>query len=165
MARYSMIRDRSRVRAEARSSLHPILVETAGFEGQLEAEIAGGEVRLSPPTFIELEVALLKSNNALVDGELQRKLESRRHPRIRGELREAEPLPGGRARLRGELTLHGVTRQMDVEVSLRATGSELELSGEKTIDMRDFDLVPPRFLIFKVDPLVRIRAVLVARLP
>ena len=151
------------MRADARSSLHPIVVETAGFEGELEAETVGGEVRLANPTWIELDVGLLKSNNALVDAELQRKLESRRYPRIRGELREAMPLPGSRARLLGELTFHGVSKPMEVEVGIRASANELELSGEKTIDMRDFNLVPPRFLIFKVDPMVRLRVVLVAR--
>ena len=163
MARHVVVRGLSRVRADARSSLHPIVVETTGFEGQLETETVEGETRLSVPTWIELDVGLLKSNNALVDAELQRKLESRRYPRIRGELREAVTLPGNRARLQGELTLHGVSRPLDVEVGFRSAGGELEISGEKTIDMRDFNLVPPRFLIFKVDPLVRIRVVLVAR--
>jgi hypothetical protein len=53
---------------------------------------------------------------------------------------------------------------MEVEVAVRAAeGDALEVEGEKVIDMRDFDLVPPRFLIFKVEPLVRVRAKLVAR--
>src|SRR6267378_3377883 len=109
-----------------------------------------GQVCLSTPTRIELAVELLKSNNSLVDAELRRKLEARKHPRIEGRLREAKPLPGSRCLLRGDLTLHGVSRLLEVE-------------GEKTIDMRDFNLTPPRFLIFKVEPTVRIRAKLVAK--
>jgi len=53
---------------------------------------------------------------------------------------------------------------MEVEVAVRAAeGDALEVEGEKVIDMRDFDLVPPRFLIFKVEPTVRIRAKLIGR--
>jgi polyisoprenoid-binding protein YceI len=164
VARYIVIPERSHVRAEARSSIHPIRVETAGFEGELEADLIGGQLCLAPPTRIELPVGLLKSNNGLVDAELQRKLEGRRYPRIQGELREAKPSAGSRCLLRGDLTLHGVSRSLEVEVTLRAPDADtLEVKGEKTLDMRDFNLVPPRFLIFKVEPMVRIRAQLVAR--
>jgi polyisoprenoid-binding protein YceI len=164
LARYVVVPERSRVWAEARSSIHPIRVETAGFEGQLEAEVVDGQLCLLPPTSIELAVALLKSNNGLVDVELQRKLEARRYPRIQGSLREAKPAPGSRCLLRGDLTLHGVSRFMEVEVVVRAPDAEtLEVEGEKIIDMREFNLVPPRFLAFKVEPTVRIRAKLVGR--
>ena len=164
MGRYQVLPELSRVWAEARSSLHPIRVETAGFEGEIEAETLEGGIRLAPPTRISLSVALLKSSNALVDGELKRKLDARKFPRITGELREGSAPAGGRSLLRGILTLHGVAREMEVEVAVRAAeGDALEVEGEKVIDMRDFDLVPPRFLIFKVEPLVRVRAKLVAR--
>ena len=164
MARYLVLPERSRVWAEARSSLHPIRVETAGFEGQLEAEEIDGRIRLAPPTRIALDVRLLKSNNGLVDVELQRKLEARRFPRIEGELREAAAPTETRSVLRGILTLHGVAREMEVEALVRAPdAATLEVEGEKLLDMREFGLVPPKFLIFKVEPIVRIRAKLVAR--
>src|SRR3981189_82484 len=99
--------ERSRVWAEARSSIHPIRVETAGFEGELEADVPQGPGGLPPPTRIQLAVELLKSNNSLVDVELRRKLEARKHPRIEGRLREARPLPGSRCLLRGALRPRG----------------------------------------------------------
>jgi polyisoprenoid-binding protein YceI len=165
VARYVVLPERSRVWAEARSSLHPIRVETAGLEGQLETEQMEGRMRLAVGTRIALDVRLLKSNNGLVDAELQRKLEARRFPRIEGELLEATAAGDVRSLLRGTLTLHGVSRPMEVEALVRApeTGT-LEVEGEKMLDMRDFGLVPPRFLIFKVEPIVRIRAKLIARL-
>jgi polyisoprenoid-binding protein YceI len=164
VSRYVVVPELSRVWAEARSSLHPIRVETPGFQGEIEAEEADGQVRLVPPTRISLAVGLLKSSNELVDAELRRKLDARRFPRILGELREMKPSSGPRSVLRGILTLHGVSREMEVEVTVRAAEDEtLEVEGEKMLDMREFGLVPPRFLIFKVEPLVRIRAKLVAR--
>src|SRR2546430_742197 len=125
----------SRVWAEARSSLHPIRVETTGFQGQIEAEDLEGGLRLLPGTRIALDVRLLKSNNGLVDAELQRRLEARRYPRIEGELHEATA--GARCLLRGNLTLHGVSRPMEVEASVRTSDPEtLEVEGEKMLDMR-----------------------------
>src|ERR1700737_2374184 len=79
-------------------------------------------------------------------------------------VREPRPLPGSRCLLRGDLTLHGVSRSLEVEVLVRAPDPDtLEVEGEKTIDMRDFNLAPPHFLIFKVEPTVRIRPKLVGR--
>jgi polyisoprenoid-binding protein YceI len=165
VARYAVIPGKSRVRADARSSLHPIQVETAGFEGTLEVDETPGQLRLLPGTRIELPVELLRSGNALVDGELQRKLDARKLPRIRGVLVEGGPLTSGRQSLTGDLTLHGVTRRLAADISLREVAPDtLEVSGDTTIDMRHFGLDPPRFLLFKVHPEVRIHVHLVAQL-
>ncbi len=164
MPRYAIIPGRSRVWADARSSLHPIHLETAGFEGYLEIEPSEAGPRLGASAHIELPVELLKANNLLLDGELQRRLEARKYPAIKGDLREARPQPGGKWQLKGDLTLHGVKRQLEVEVTLRAaSGETVELEGTKAIDMRDFGLDPPKLLFLKVDPEVRVRALLVAR--
>jgi len=164
VSRYLVVPELSRVWAEARSSLHPIRVETPGFQGEIEAEEVEGRIHLAPPTRISLNVSLLKSSNELVDAELRRKLDARRFPRILGELREMAPSSGPRSTLRGILTLHGVSREIEVEATVRVAEAEMiEVEGEKTLDMREFGLVPPRFLIFKVEPLVRIRAKLVAQ--
>jgi polyisoprenoid-binding protein YceI len=126
--------------------------------------VVDGAVQLGLPTHIELEVERLESHNALVDADLQRRLEARKFRLIKGDLREVAGLGGSRLRLTGDLTLHGVSRSMSVEVTARATDGDLvEVEGEKVIDMREFGLTPPRFLMFKVEPLVKVRARLVAR--
>jgi polyisoprenoid-binding protein YceI len=145
--------------------VHPILMQTTGFEGYFEAEVEGGAVRLATPTHIQLPVALLKSNNAMVDGELQKRLEARKFPYIEGDLKQVDSSEPNKSVLTGELSLHGVRQSLQVTVLLRASadGSMFEIAGEKVIDMRDFGLEPPKFLFFKVDPRVRIQAWLVAR--
>src|SRR5205807_1758526 len=101
MTKYLVTPERSRIVAEARSSLHPVRMETAGLQGHVEAEVIDGQPRLGLPTRIELEASLLRSGNALLDSELQRRLEVRRYPRITGELREAIALSQERWLLRG----------------------------------------------------------------
>ena len=165
MPRYAVLPDKSRVSAEARSSIHPILMQTTGFEGFFEATIESGVVRLAAPTQIKLPVELLKADNAMVDSELRKRLEARKFPYIEGELLQADPLEANKSLLTGELSLHGVRQKLQVEVMTRASadGNMFEIAGEKIIDMRDFGLDPPKFLFFKVDPRVRIRAWLVAQ--
>jgi len=164
VARFRISPQRSELWAEARSSLHPVRVHTSGLEGVVEAELVDGQPLLRTPTYVEVETQRLRSGNALVDGELQRRLDSRKFPRIRGELTGVNAGNGaGTSRLTGELTLHGVTRKLDVDVAIRQVDPRtLEIEGTRAIDMRDFGLPPPSFLMFRMQPEVQVRARLVA---
>ena len=164
MARFRLVPDRSELWAEARSTLHPVRVHTTGLTGVVELELRGDRVDLVPPTHVEVETERLRSGNALVDGELRRRLDSRKFPRIRGELIRSIAGNGqGRRRLTGELTFHGVTRNLEVEVTVRQLDERtLEIEGARSIDMRDFGLPPPSFLMFRMQPEVQVRAKLVA---
>jgi polyisoprenoid-binding protein YceI len=163
MARYRVIPEKSRLWAEARSSLHPVHVETDGLTGNVEALVTDGEVTLTAPFRVEIDAERLRSGNGLVDAELQRRLDTRKFPRVIGSVAEAEAREGRRFLLRGELTLHGVTRATDAEVSVRALGDDMvEIEGEKVIDMQDYGLNPPKLFMFRVYPEVKVRARLVA---
>ena len=165
MPRFRLVPDRSELWAEARSTLHPVRVHTTGLTGVLELEVRGDRLELVPPTRVEVETDRLRSGNALVDGELRRRLDSRKFPRIRGELTRSTAGDGsGAARLTGELTLHGVTRPLDVEVTMRQRDPDtLEIEGARAIDMREFGLSPPSFLMFRMQPEVQVRVKLVAQ--
>ena len=52
----------------------------------------------------------------------------------------------------GDLTFRGVTRQYEDEMTLEATDGIVILAGEKTFDVRDFGMEPPRILLLKVEP-------------
>jgi polyisoprenoid-binding protein YceI len=159
VARYRVLPEGSQLDAEARSSLHPVRVKTTGLFGHLEAELEGGGARLVAPFRVEIDAERLRSGNGLIDGELQRRLDTRKFPRVVGAVTAVEPIAGGRCRIVGDLTLHGVTRRTDVEVTVKLLdGGALEIEGEKTIDMRDFGLTPPRLLILRVHPDVKVRA-------
>lgn len=162
--RYRIIPERSTLTAEARSSLHPIKVETSGLQGHLDAQVSDGRVELSLPAHLEFEAERLKSGNPLLDGELVRRLEVRKFPQVVGEARAIQPATDGRFSVRGDLSMHGVTRTLDGEVRVRTNGETLEVEVEKVIDMRDFDLTPPKILMLRVYPEVSVTVHLVAEL-
>lgn len=164
MAKYKVIPDRSHLTAEARSSVHDIKVQTNGLTGFVEAVVDGGVPRLGAPFKVEIDAERLKSGNGLTDSELQRRLETRKFPRIVGEVSGADQLAeAGRWRLSGTLRLHGVTKATDAEVTVRVVDDKtIEIEGEKVIDIRDYGMTPPKFLILKVYPDVKIHARLVA---
>jgi polyisoprenoid-binding protein YceI len=166
MARFKIIPGRSRLWVEARSSLHPIKAETTGMGGYIETEMAPGgpDLKVAPQGRIEVDVDSLKTGNALYDRELERQIEVRKYPRIRGEILEVKEVDAGRRyRIKGNLSLHGVSKTVEGEVNLKVLDDgNFEVEGEKVFDIRDFGLTPPRILMLKVYPDVKVRGRVVA---
>ena len=167
MARYRIVPGRSRVWIEARSSLHPIRTETTGLEGWLDLEVHDGgqvDVAAAPGAHLELPVDQLSSGNPLEDRELRRRIDARRYPTIAGDLTlMQETGEDGRYLVEGDLTFKGVTRRYEDEMTLEAVDGEMViLAGEKSFDVRDFGMEPPRILLFKVEPDVTVKVAIVA---
>jgi polyisoprenoid-binding protein YceI len=166
VGRYRIVPERSWVEIQARSSLHPIATRTDGLEGHLDLEVLGaGKVNLEsqPRGRLSLRVERLSSGNPLEDRELRRRIDARRHPTIDGELTGLQETGAGRYRVRGDLTFRGVTRSYEEEMTVVVPdGGSIELEGEATFDIRDFGMEPPRILMLKVEPEVRVTAHVVA---
>jgi polyisoprenoid-binding protein YceI len=111
---------------------------------------------------IEVPVRSLKSGNAIEDAELQRRIDARRYPIIVGEVRTATTLDEGRIRVEGDLTFHGVTRSVTGELHVARDGDNLRIEGEHVFDVREFGIKPPRILMLRVEPEVRVTIDLVA---
>jgi len=160
MAKYSIDSDRSEVFVEARSNVHPIEIRTQGVRGSIDVERRGGEIDLSSAPRAELEISseLLRSGIDLYDSEIHRRIEVRKYRTIKGQLRDASQIGPGRYRLRGTLSLHGVTQDIEGEVTLRTGDDWLEVEGAKTLDMRDFKLEPPKILMLEVQAQISLRA-------
>ena len=166
MARFRIVPARSRVWIEARSTLHPIRTETIGLEGWLELELGTGgglDLAAAPGAHLEFDVDRLTSGNPLEDRELRRRIDARRFPTIAGDLTSMEATDeDGRYRVAGDLTFRGVTRRYEDEMTLEATDGTVILAGEKTFDVRDFGMEPPRILLFKVEPDVTVKVAIMA---
>ena len=157
--------NRSKVWIEARSSMHPIHGEADGLEGSIEADVADGRIDVAgvPRISIELPVEKLQSGRRLEDAEMMRRIDARRYPMIRGETTELKA-NGGSYRIRGDLTFHGVTRPVEGEVMISAPDERsLLIEGEQVFDIREFGVEPPKILMFRVHPDVRVRIKVVAQ--
>ncbi len=134
--------------------------------GYIETEMTPGgpDLKVAPQGRIEVDVDSLKTGNALYDRELERQIEVRKYPRIRGEILEVKEIDAGRRyRVKGNLSLHGVTKTVEGEVNLKVLDDgNFEVEGEKVFDIRDFGLTPPRILMLKVYPDVKVRGRVVA---
>jgi polyisoprenoid-binding protein YceI len=166
VARYRIVPGRSRVWVQARSSLHPIHSETDGLEGWLDLDVQDGDLDLDAPSsgHLELHVDRLRTGNAFEDAEMRRRVDTRRYPTISGDLAMMSPAGSAQRYLvEGDLTFRGVTRRYRDEMTVEVVdGSTLTLAGESTFDVRDHGLEPPRILMLKVEPEVKVRVAIVA---
>jgi polyisoprenoid-binding protein YceI len=168
VARYRIDPARSRVAIDATSSLHPIHSETDGLEGWIELDVDGGgriDPALAPRAHLELPVDKLRSGNAMEDRELRRRVDARRFPTISGDLTTMEALDAdGHYRVRGDVTFKGVTRPSEDDMTVAHDGDGmLRLRGSSVFDIRHFGMDPPRILMLKVAPEVKVTVDIVAQ--
>jgi PadR family transcriptional regulator PadR len=161
MRRFVLDPKRSAVLIDARSTVGPICFGSKGVTGSLLAAMADGEVSTeTPPSgWLTIDMTELSSGNKLYDAELHRRINSRRYPTAKVELKECTlSAPGWRYRLRGELTFHGITRRAEGTVQVEAASDDrIVISGEQVFDIRDFALPSPTMLMLRIFPDVRVR--------
>lgn len=160
MTRYDIVPGASRVSVDASSSVHPIHVEATELSGFLDLEIADdGELEPAgdPIGQVQVKVEDLKSGNRLIDKETDRRVDTRKHPNVVGELTSLESVGNGRYRASGEIKFHGVTHAVEGEMRIELDDDgKLVLTGQQTFDVRNWDLQPPKLLMLKVDPEVEV---------
>ncbi len=159
--RFVLDPERSAVLIDARSTVGPICFGTTGVQGALQAAMgeAGVNTEIPPTGWLTIDMTRLSSGNKLYDAELHRRINSRRFPTAKVELKECTPsAPGWRYRLRGELTFHGITRRTEGTVRIEsASDKRIVISGEQAFDIRDFALPSPTMLMLRIFPDVRVR--------
>ena len=164
MTRFTLVPERSSLTALAKSNVHPIHGEGRSLTGYVEVEIVDGRIDLttSPGGRIELATEDLHADHALIEREIQRRLDARRYPTVRGEVRDTTELAPGKYHVSGDLSLHGATQRVDGIAEATIDGDTLEAEGDLTLDLRDFGLPPPKILMLRVYPDVNVHVHIVA---
>jgi polyisoprenoid-binding protein YceI len=156
---FRFVPERSRIDIHARSSLHAIHATAREVTGAVTVRLDGDvpDLTLAPRAEVVVAASGVTTGNVAYDVELRRRIEARRHPTITGIITDVSVAPGDhRYRVDGELTFHGVTQAVAVEMKVRVEDSRLSAEWEQAIDIRDFGLTPPRVLMMKVDPEVQV---------
>ncbi|HEX3795462.1 MAG TPA: helix-turn-helix transcriptional regulator [Acidimicrobiales bacterium] len=161
LGRFHLVPDRCAVLVEIRSSVGPLSFGTVGVTGCINAALVDGMLRtdVAPSGSLEIDVLGLNSGNKLYDAELLRRIDARRFPTAKVELRQCSASGSTtRYRLAGELTFHGVTRPAEGNVSVAShLDRRLIITGEQVFDIREFDLPSPTMLMLRMYPDVRVR--------
>jgi polyisoprenoid-binding protein YceI len=113
-------------------------------------EVAGDTVE---KVRIEADLTRLTSDETRRDNAIrQRGLESEQYPTATLELAEpiklaTAPVEGQeiRGQGKGRLTVHGVTREVDLDLRGRWSGSTIQVVGQLPVKMSDYQIQAPRF--------------------
>ena len=164
MAKYVWT-DESTVEIQAKSSVHPIHGETHAVMGEATGEVKDGATILLDPMpggYIECSVDALKSGNKLEDFEMRRRIEAKKFPTIRFDLRGASGGPE-EFQLKCALTFHGVTKEFDETCTAKIQDGKLYVEGQHTFNIEEYGVTAPKIMNLKVYPDVTIVAHLVGR--
>jgi len=167
VTRYGIVADASEVVIDARSNVHPIHQRARGVDGYIDLVMDGDvSVDLAQPATAEISLATdrLVGGNSLETRELRRRIDARNHPTITGRLDElrAGDAPGTYV-ARGTVTFRGESRPAEDVLRISRDGQgRLHVEGTHEFDIREFGMEPPRVLVMRVEPVVRIRIHVVA---
>jgi DNA-binding PadR family transcriptional regulator len=168
VSHYEVNPERSVVLIDARSSVGPITFGALGVTGGIDLLMTDGRIsaRACPRAHLEIAVNQLRSGNGLYDAELLRRIEGRRYPNVRLDLRECQAVgSSGRYRLRGDVTFHGTTKALDGSVELsQSSDRTLVIRGEQMVDIRDFGVASPTVLMLRIYPDVQVKIQIEAEL-
>ncbi len=148
--RWTVVPERSHVHFAGTSTLHDFAGSAAITSGAfcLAAGAVGGA--------IVVDAATMDTKDKERDAEMHHDhMESAKYPVIRFDLTAfTRTAAGGNAT--GSWTMHGVSRQLTIPVTLRE-GAAPTLTATLIIDMRDWSIAPPRkFLVVSVDPAITV---------
>lgn len=159
-ARFVLDPSRSAILVEVRSTVGPLSFGATGLCGHLRAAVSQGNVLAEAATEgrLTMDISALRSGNPLFDAELLRRIDARRFPTVKAEVRRCLPYGNGRCRLEADLTVHGLTRSVQGTVQIApARPGRLVISGEQTLDIRDYAIPSPTVLMLRIYPDFRVR--------
>ena len=115
-----------------------------GTTTTVRGEVTGGESLPAVRGWVESPVKTLDTGDRKRDKDLNKSMESDKHPAMRFDLTGAAPqgVPGDTAvvALQGRLTLHGVTRDVTLPGKIWREGDALRLRSDFPLDLRDYEI-------------------------
>ncbi len=167
--RYEPDASGSEVIVEGTSTMHGWEAKGSVIHGHLvlnEADLASlwskvpSTQRIAPATEVEIPVESLKSGKSAMDQKMHEALKAQSNPVITYRLESAKTPPDPNAREAGTeegvsvettgiLMVAGKGRTVEIPMRLRrfAESAKLEVSGETTLRMTDFDIHPPKAML------------------
>jgi polyisoprenoid-binding protein YceI len=166
VSRFRAVPEESTFWAQLESNSHPVEVKAAGIYGFIEASF-NGDGQLDPSASHRAQLAFwvedMNSDNELRDVEMLRRMDARRHPSIEWTVRKILVRGNGRVRASCDVTVHGQTRGFEEDFRMSKAPGLLVVEGEHVFDMRDFGLVPPKFLWLWIEPRLKVGVRIVAK--
>jgi polyisoprenoid-binding protein YceI len=151
---------KSRVEIPVKVTADSFIGTLSDYEAILYADATGEKVTAAKFAF---QFADVKTGNPKRDAAMNAWQQTDKFPTGAFTLAGLTAAGPGKFVASGRLTLHGAARDLTFPVTIGREGAAFTIDGEAEIDTREFGLpVLTKFMVFKVDPLVKVKFHLVA---
>ena len=149
-------------RADVVFDARATVADFKGKTGTAVGALTGGAALADVRGWVEVRWRDIDTGNGTRNRHMLQTVDEGRFPVIRFDLREVVSEEDSLALLRGELTLHGVTREVEWPTTLQLGADSLHAAADFPLDIRDFGVKPPvRFVIARMGPVVQVHVRLV----
>jgi polyisoprenoid-binding protein YceI len=99
---------------------------------------------------VEVSITDFISDNAKRDTNMRESMESDRFPKASFEIKEIVVKGGDSMSLKGSLTLHGVTKPLSFEGSVKSEGDKVHIKAKSALKMSEYGITPPKMVFLTV---------------
>jgi polyisoprenoid-binding protein YceI len=99
---------------------------------------------------VEVKITDFISDNAKRDANMRESMESDKFPKASFEIREVVSKGGDNVSLKGSLSLHGVTKPLSFEGTVKAEGSKVHIKAKSALKMSEYGITPPKMVFLTV---------------
>lgn len=132
----------SKIQINGTSTLHDWESNVTEMSGTSTINANGDVTDISKLNF-KLKVESIKSGKSKMDNYTYEALKSEDHPYISFALKDIKNIGSGKVSANGAVTIAGVTKTIAVSGTYDYSGGKLVISGNKDINMKDFNIEPP----------------------
>ena len=146
---FNVNNDASEIKVYGTSSLHDWHVDAEQQKGQIVLDLSN-QLKIEKLT-LDVTAESLKSGKGSMDKNTYKALKTNEFKSITFKftsLKEAKSLSNGNYKVTtsGDLTVAGVTKKITLEFNLNVASNKVTLKGEKTFNMSDYGIDPPKAL-------------------
>ncbi|MBC5993518.1 YceI family protein [Pontibacter cellulosilyticus] len=140
------------------STLHDWEMVSTTASGKAEITVDDQGIEAIKLGEVTMKVNTLKSGKGQMDDIAYKALKADKNPNIHFKLTSFKNLGGNKATITGDLTIAGTTKPVTFQVQTMAKGDVIEIKGDTSFKMTDFNVSPPTamFGTVKTEDKVRI---------
>jgi hypothetical protein len=132
------------IKVEGTSSLHDWTSESSTLSGNAKIQISEGQIKHLENVKLVVPVNSIKSGKSMMDKNTYTALKDKKFPEITFSVRSFENGKPGELKVKGDLSIAGVTRNIEMPVKYEIISEKkVNFSGNTKIKMTDFNIDPP----------------------
>ncbi len=166
MAKYVADPKACRLEVNATSNIHDTSSTFSNVTGELTADAATVETAGATGSF-RVDMSVFDAGDFLKNRKLKKELDAKKYPEATFQMSSLENVAKDGDQFRGTAkgTLSYRGKELAVEIAGEGTMSDAELrvKGSFELDIRKVGMQPPKILMFKMEPDVRVEITLVAK--